>query len=135
LIFPAGLVSRKQQNNKIEDLVWKKSFISKAIQYKKDIIPVHIEGENSKRFYNLAYWRKKIGIRANIEMFFLVDEMYKQKGKTLTFTFGEAISWKTFTKDKPNEYWSQKVKEHMYALHSGDTTKLLPTIKTKTVLK
>lgn len=129
LLFPAGLVSRKQNDGRIEDLVWKKSFITKAIQYQKNIVPVFIDGNNSKFFYNLAYWRKKIGIKANIEMFYLVDEMYKQRGKTLTFTFGEAISWETFSKDKPAEYWSENVKQHVYALKSRDKSKMLPTIK------
>jgi putative hemolysin len=129
LIFPAGLVSRRNDKGVVEDLVWKKSFIAKAIQYKKNIVPVYIEGNNSKRFYNLAYYRKKLGIKANIEMFYLVDEMYRQRGKTLTFTFGEQISWETFTSDHPTEYWSAKVKEHVYALKSGDKSKLLPTIK------
>ncbi len=129
LLFPAGLVSRKQKGGKIEDLIWKKSFISKAIQYKKNVVPVHIDGTNSAFFYNLAYWRKRIGIKANIEMFYLVDEMYKQRGKTLTFTFGEAISWEIFTKDKPVEYWSERVKQHVYALKTGDTSKMLPTVK------
>jgi putative hemolysin len=129
LLFPAGLVSRKQRDGRIEDLVWKKSFIAKSVQYKKNIVPVHIDGTNSKFFYNLAYWRKKIGIKANIEMFYLVDEMYKQRGKTLTFTFGEAISWEIFTKDKSAEYWSERVKQHVYALKSGDTSKMLPTVK------
>jgi 1-acyl-sn-glycerol-3-phosphate acyltransferase len=129
LIFPAGLVSRRNEKGVIEDLVWKKSFISKAIQYKKNIVPVYIDGHNSKRFYNLAYYRKKLGIKANIEMFYLVDEMYKQRGKTLTFIFGEAISWQTFTDGNPPEYWSEKVKRHVYALKSGDKSQLLPTIK------
>ncbi|MBK7183615.1 MAG: 1-acyl-sn-glycerol-3-phosphate acyltransferase [Bacteroidetes bacterium] len=129
LIFPAGLVSRRNEKGVVEDLVWKKSFIAKAIQYKKNIVPVYIDGNNSKRFYNLAYYRKKLGIKANIEMFYLVDEMYRQRGKTLTFIFGEQISWETFTAIHPAEYWSAKVKEHVYALKSGDKSKLLPTIK------
>lgn len=129
LIFPAGLVSRRQKNKVIEDLVWKKSFIVKAIQYKKNVIPVYIDGNNSKRFYNLAYYRKKIGIKANLEMFYLVDEMYKQKDKTLTFIIGKPISWQTFTNEHPPEYWSQKVKEHVYALPNNDKTKMLPTIE------
>ncbi|HEY0030677.1 MAG TPA: 1-acyl-sn-glycerol-3-phosphate acyltransferase [Bacteroidia bacterium] len=129
LLFPAGLVSRRQKGGVIEDLEWKKSFIVKAIQYQKNVIPVFIDGKNSGFFYNLAYWRKKLGIKANIEMFFLPGEMYKQKGKTLTFTFGEAISWETFTKDKPAEYWSEKVKRHVYALRTGDKSQMLPTIK------
>lgn len=127
LIFPAGLVSRRQKGGVIEDLVWRKSFISKAVQNKKDIVPVYIEGRNSNFFYNLAYWRKKIGIKANIEMFYLVDEMYKQNDKTLTFIFGEPIPWQTFTPDHRDEYWAEKVKRHVYALKSGDKSKMLPT--------
>ncbi len=127
LIFPAGLVSRRQKGKVVEDLIWKKSFISKSVQNKKNIVPVFIEGRNSNFFYNLAYWRKKIGIKANIEMFYLVDEMYKQKGKTLTFIFGKQIPWQTFTPDKPYEYWAGKVKSHVYALKSGDKSKMLPT--------
>lgn len=127
LIFPAGLVSRRQKGRIIEDLVWKKSFISKAVLNKKNIVPVYIEGRNSSFFYNLAYWRKKIGIKANIEMFYLVDEMYKQNDKTLTFIFGEPISWQTFTPDHRDEYWAEKVKRHVYALKSGDKSKMLPT--------
>jgi putative hemolysin len=129
LIFPAGLVSRRQEKGKIEDLVWKKSFIAKAVQYQKNIVPVYIEGRNSNFFYNLAYWRKKLGIKANVEMFYLVDEMYKQRGKTLTFTFGEPVSWTTFTKDKPVEFWAEAMKRHMYALRTGDRSAMLPTIK------
>lgn len=135
LLFPAGLVSRKQSGKGIEDLLWKKSFVAKAIQYRKNVVPVFIDGQNSKFFYNLAYWRKKLGIKANIEIFYLVDEMYKQKGKTLTFTFGEPISWEVFTKDKPAEYWSEKVKQHTYALRTNDRSKMLPTIKNNIVSK
>jgi putative hemolysin len=128
LIFPAGLVSRRQKGGIIEDLEWKRSFINKAVHYKKNIVPVYIEGRNSNFFYNLAYWRKKLGIKANIEMFYLVDEMYQQKGKTLTFTFGKPISWQVFTSEQKDEYWAEKVKRHVYALKTGDKTKMLPTI-------
>lgn len=129
LIFPAGLVSRRQKGRIIKDLIWKKSFITKSLLYKKNIVPVFIDGQNSDFFYNLAYWRKKLGIKANIEMFFLVNEMYKQKGKTLTFIFGEPISYKTFTDNHRDAYWAERVKEHVYALSSGDKSKMLPTIK------
>jgi putative hemolysin len=129
LIFPAGLVSRRQEKKVVSDLVWRKSFVTKAVQYKKNVVPVFIDGHNSKFFYNLAYWRKKLGIKANLEMFYLVDEMYSQKGKTITFIFGEPISWEVFSKDQPAEYWSERVKQHVYALKSGDKSKMLPTIK------
>jgi putative hemolysin len=129
LVFPAGLVSRRQKGGIIKDLLWKKSFITKSILYKKNILPVFIDGHNSNFFYNLAYWRKKLGIKANIEMFFLVNEMYKQKGKTITYIIGEPISYKTFTPDQKDAYWAEKVKEHVYALSSGDKSKMLPTVK------
>lgn len=128
MIFPAGLVSRRQKGRVIEDLQWKKSFITKAIQYQKNIVPVFIDAKNSNFFYNFAYWRKKLGIKSNLEMFFLPDEMYKQKGKTISFTFGKEISWQTFTKEHTPDYWANKVKQHVYALHSGDETKMLPTV-------
>jgi 1-acyl-sn-glycerol-3-phosphate acyltransferase len=127
LIFPSGLVSRRQDGKGVQDLIWKKSFISKAIQHQKDIVPVFIDGKNSNFFYNLAYWRKKIGIKANIEMFFLVEEMYKQRGKTITFIIGKPIAYTTFTNEHTHEYWSEKVKQHVYALKSGDASKFLPT--------
>ncbi len=115
LMFPAGLVSRKR-NGKIADLEWKKNFIKKAIQHKRDIIPVHITGRNSNFFYNLANWRKRLGIKANIEMLYLADEMYKQKGENLTIRFGQPISWEKLTNDVNAHEWAQKIKATVYDL-------------------
>ncbi len=80
LLFPAGLVSRKQ-NGLVRDLEWRKSYVTQAIDHKRMIQPTFIEGENSQFFYNFAMWRKRIGIKANIEMLFLPDEMFKNKNK------------------------------------------------------
>jgi putative hemolysin len=113
--FPAGLVSRKQ-NGKIMDLEWKKTIITKAKRYKRDIIPTYIEGNNSKFFYNLALYRKKLGIKANLEMFYLSDEFFKQRNKTLTITFGPRISYKVFDKRHKDAEWAQLLKEHVYKL-------------------
>ncbi len=115
LVFPAGLVSRKQKGV-IEDLEWKKSFISKAKSYNKIIIPVHIEANNSAFFYGLSTIRKALGIKTNIEMFYLVDEVYKQKGKTLKITFGKPILPTIFTKKFSSHQWAQKMKKHVYDL-------------------
>jgi len=116
LVFPAGLVSRKRKNGIIKDLEWKKSFISKAKKYKKDIIPVYIEGRNSDFFYNLARFRKNIGIGANIEMFYLADEMFAQKGKKVTIVIGKPIPYTYFDKTKTEQEWAEKVKEIVYAM-------------------
>ncbi|TND09219.1 MAG: hemolysin [Bacteroidetes bacterium] len=125
LVFPAGLVSRKQQGV-IRDLEWKKSFIAKAVQHKKNIIPTYIQGSNSKFFYNLALWRKRLGIKANIEMFWLMDEMYKQRGKTITIIFGQPISYTVFDKRHSPKGWAQQVKKFVYAMGSGKATVFIP---------
>lgn len=116
LVFPAGLVSRKQEGGVIKDLEWKKSFITKARQYQRDVIPVYVEGINSNFFYNLSRWRKRLGIKANIEMFYLMDEMYKQRGKKITIYFGKPIKYSTFDKSKTDEQWAQFVKDIVYQL-------------------
>jgi len=115
LYFPAGLVSRKQ-NGIIRDLEWKKTFISKAKQYKRDILPVYIQGKNSSFFYNLANIRKKLGIGANIEMLYLPDEMYRQKNKTITIKIGKPISYSTFDNQYDFNEWAGKVKNYVYEL-------------------
>ena len=115
LIFPAGLVSRKDEAE-IRDLQWKKSFVAKAKKYKKDILPCFIGGENSKFFYNLAYWRKKIGIKANIEMFYLADELYKQQGKKVVITIGEQISYTSLNSSKTDSQWAEDLKDKVYEL-------------------
>ncbi len=120
LVFPAGLVSRRQKGI-ICDLPWKKSFITKAIRHQRDIIPVHIHGKNSNFFYNLANIRKKLGVKLNIEMLYLPDEMFKQRDKNITITFGKPISYTLFTKDKTHHEWAQKVKEHVYRLPENES--------------
>lgn len=115
LIFPAGLVSRKQEG-KVKDLAWKKSFISKAKKYKLDVLPCHIGGKNSEFFYNLANWRKKIGVKANVEMFWLVDEMYKQRGKKVVIHVGSPVSYQYFNSEKNDAQWAEYMKDLVYKL-------------------
>lgn len=93
IIFPAGLCSRLGDDGKIRDLKWNKSFIAKAIEFKRDIIPVHFYGENSSRFYKIARRRKKLGIKVNIEQALLPAELCGARDKTFRVTFGNPISW------------------------------------------
>lgn len=115
LVFPAGLVSRKQSVG-IMDLEWKKSFISKSKKYKRDVVPVYIEGRNSSFFYNLAKFRKMIGIKANIEMFYLADEMFAQRGKKVVIHVGKPISYKYFDQSKNEKLWAEEVKSIVYQM-------------------
>jgi putative hemolysin len=113
--YPAGMCSRKIKG-KIIDLEWKKNFISKAIQYQRDVVPIYFEGRNSNFFYNLANLRKFLHIKLNIEMMYLADEMFKQKGNKFTIRIGEPIPWQTFDKSKSQAHWAEWVKEIVYSM-------------------
>lgn len=115
ITFPAGLCSRKR-NGKIEDLEWQKSFIQKAIQYQRDIVPVFFEGRNSNCFYRLANVRKALGIKMNYEMIYLPDEMFKSKHKTFRIHFGKPIPWQIFDNSRKPAEWAAWVKGIVYNL-------------------
>ena len=115
LMFPAGLCSRRQQGE-IRDLPWKKTFIAKSVEYQRDVIPVHFSGQNSNKFYRIANVCKALNMKVNIAMLFLVDEMYKNVGKSFIVTFGEPIPWQTFDKSKSATEWAQWVKDKVYEL-------------------
>jgi len=117
LYFPAGLCSRKKRGV-IKDLQWHKSFISKAIQHKRDIIPAYFSGRNSNFFYNLSNFRKFLGLKANIEMLYLADEMFKRKDKEIRLVFGKKIPWECFDKTRSALEWADWVKSKSYELES-----------------
>lgn len=115
ITFPAGLCSRRIRG-KIEDLDWKKSFIQKAVEYRRDIIPVYFEGQNSAFFYRLAALRKALGIRMNYEMIYLPDEMFRCRHHTFRIHFGRPVSWQTFDNRKKPAQWAAWMKETVYKL-------------------
>lgn len=115
IMFPAGLCSRRQ-NGVIRDLDWKKTFIVKSVQTHRDVVPIHFGGRNSNFFYNLANICKFLGIKVNIAMLYLADEMLKNRHKTFTVTIGKPISWQTFDKSKTPAEWAGYVKDIVYKL-------------------
>lgn len=115
MIFPSGLASRKIKG-KIVDLDWKKHFVSKAIKHKRDVIPIFIDGRNSKRFYRVAKFRKFFKIKWNLEMFLLPDETVKHRNSEFPIYFGKPIPYSTFDKTKTHKEWADWVKEKVYNL-------------------
>lgn len=115
VIFPAGICSRRIKGQ-ICEMPWTKSFIQKSIDTQRDVIPVYFEGRNSNFFYNLANFRKKLGIKANIEMLYLADEMFKQRGKTFHITFGKPISYNYFDNSRSTQQWADWVREQALSL-------------------
>lgn len=113
--FPAGLVSRRKKGV-IRDVPWQKSIISKAKQTKRDIIPIHVTGRCSNFFYNLAKTRKFLGIKTNIEMFFLPNESYKHRNKHFVITFGKPIPYQTFDKRFTPVQWASHVQDYTYSM-------------------
>jgi putative hemolysin len=115
LSFPSGFVSRKIKGV-VQDLEWQKSFIVKAVQHQRDVVPIHVSGENTKRFYRVANIRKFFRIKWNLEMFFLPDESYKHRDKTFTFTIGKPIPWSAFNKSRKPIEWAAEVRALVYRL-------------------
>ncbi|MDR0659101.1 MAG: 1-acyl-sn-glycerol-3-phosphate acyltransferase [Mediterranea sp.] len=115
IMFPAGLCSRRQKGV-IRDLKWSKTFVAKSIRHQREVVPVYFEGRNSDFFYNLANLCKALGIKFNMAMLYLVDEMFKNRHKTFTVIFGKPIPWQTFDKSKTPAQWAEYVKEEVYKL-------------------
>lgn len=120
LYFPAGLCSRKKKGV-IKDLEWHKNFISKAVHHKRDVVPAFFSGRNSDFFYNLSNLRNFMGIKANFEMLYLPDEMFKQKSREIMLVFGEKIPWQTFDSTRSPSEWAEWVKSKSYDLQKNIT--------------
>ncbi len=115
MMFPAGICSRKR-NGVIRDIPWTKTFISKSVEYQRDVIPIHFSGQNSNFFYRLANFTDRF-LPFNLAMLFLVDEMYKNVGKTFEVHIGKPIPWQTFDKSKSPMEWAQFVQDKVYSLN------------------
>lgn len=115
LYFPAGLCSRLIKGE-ITDLEWKKNFIKQARKYNRDIVPIYFSGQNSKFFYRLAKIRKAIGIKFNIEMIFLPDEMFKQKNSTFDVIIGKPIPISSIDNTRNLQQWCDEIRGKCYEL-------------------
>jgi 1-acyl-sn-glycerol-3-phosphate acyltransferase len=114
-LFPAGMVSRKTKGI-VRDLEWKKTFITYAIKFDEPIVPIYIDGKLSNFFYRLANFRKFLGIKVNIEMLYLADELFKQRGRTVTFVVGDVIQAKDLDSTKSEKELAQMIKAKVYDL-------------------
>ena len=115
LMFPAGLCSRRRKGI-ISDLPWKKTFVTKSVECHRDVVPIYFDGRNSNFFYRLSNISDRYVKKVNIAMLFLVDEMYKNVGKTFRVKIGKPIPWQTFDGSKSPMEWANFVKEQVYKL-------------------
>ncbi|MCQ2298684.1 MAG: glycerol acyltransferase [Bacteroidales bacterium] len=122
LYFPAGLCSRKQ-HGVIKDTEWKPTFVKKAVQHHRDIVPVFVDAQNRRRFYAIANLRKKLGIKFNFEMALLPAEMFAQEGKTCRIVVGQPIPWQTFDSRHTAREWAAMLREYVYELKENPQAK------------
>lgn len=115
LMFPAGLVSRRGKKGVVADLEWQKMFVAKARQYGRDIIPLHFYGENSSFFYKFAKFRRRIGLKFNIEMIYLPREVFRSKGKSFDVVVGKPIPHASLD-DMPPARKAQQIRQMVYDL-------------------
>ena len=118
IIFPAGLVSRRSKDGGIADLRWQKMFVNKCIEHQRDVIPMFFGGENSAYFYNFAKWRKRIGLKFNIEMVYLPREMCQSENAVYSINIGDTISWESLkpAEGKNTQDVADQVREIVYKL-------------------
>lgn len=115
LMFPAGLCSRRR-HGEIRDLPWTKTFITKSVQYQRDVVPIHFGGHNSNFFYRLSNISDRCVKKVNIAMLYLVDEMFKNTGNTFPVRIGKPIPWQTFDKSRTPVDWAAYVQDQVYSL-------------------
>lgn len=115
IMFPAGLCSRRI-GGQIHDLPWQKTFITKSVETQRDIVPIRFDGRNSDFFYRIANVGKRLGLKFNIAMLYLVDELYKNRGKTFDVTIGKPIPYSTFDKSRKPQEWAAYVEDIVYKL-------------------
>jgi putative hemolysin len=117
--FPAGLISRRI-DGKVQDGEWQKSFITKAISCKRDIVPFYFYGKNSGLFYAIDVVRQWFGIKIRIELILLSREMFRKRNKTIRVRIGRPIPYSVFDKSKSHVEWAARVREHTYGLATGE---------------
>jgi 1-acyl-sn-glycerol-3-phosphate acyltransferase len=121
LSFPAGFCSR-WIDRRIQDVAWKKSVITQAIESQRDIIPIYFGGRNSTFFYFIEWLRRKCGMKFNIGLILLPWQMMKtSRGKTYDINVGEPIPWQTFDRSKTPTEWAEWLRSETYKLQT--TTK------------
>ena len=115
LMFPAGLCSRRR-HGVIRDLPWNKTFITKSVQHQRDVVPIYFSGRNSNKFYTIANICKMLGLKFNLAMLYLVDDLFKNQHKTFEVHIGRPIPWQTFDRSRTATQWAAYVQDIVYQL-------------------
>lgn len=91
LLFPAGRTARRR-GGEIHEAEWQKLPAMMAQRHHRPIVPVHIDSHNSRRFYLVHRIRTALGIRPNLEMLLLIDELMRPSCHLIRICVGRAIA-------------------------------------------
>lgn len=119
LVFPAGLCARKIKG-KVTEMPWKKMFVTQAKRYERDVVPMHISGFNSKKFFFFTKLSMFLKLKFNIGMLFLVDELFKKRGEEFIITIGKPVPYTTFDKSKTDIQWAAEIQDQVKKLSEGN---------------
>ena len=118
LTFPAGLCSRRI-GGRIADTEWKTNFLKKAAASGRTIVPVFVEGRLSDFFYRVDRIRKALGIRFNIEMLWLPDEMFSQQGRHFRIVVGDPVPAEELTQFGSLREQAEAIRRKTYFLEKS----------------
>ena len=119
LVFPAGLCARKIKG-KVTEMPWKKMFVTQAKRYERDVVPMHISGFNSKKFFFFTKLSMFLKLKFNIGMLFLVDELFKKRGEEFIITIGKPVPYTTFDKSRTDIQWAAEIQDQVKKLSEGN---------------
>ena len=119
LVFPAGMCARKIKG-KVTEMPWKKMFVTQSRKFERDIVPVHITGFNSRRFFFFTKLSMFLKLKFNLGMIFLVDELFNKKGEEFVVTFGKPVPYTTFDRTRTDLQWAAEIKDQVEALSKGN---------------
>ena len=118
LTFPAGLCSRRI-GGRIADTEWKTNFLKKAAASGRTIVPVFVEGRLSDFFYRVDRIHKALGIRFNIEMLWLPDEMFSQQGRHFRIVVGDPVPAEELTQFGSLREQAEAIRRKTYFLEKS----------------
>ncbi|MEA3289880.1 MAG: lysophospholipid acyltransferase family protein, partial [Campylobacterota bacterium] len=113
IVFPAGEVSRVTPKG-VRDGAWQKGFLKFAKRTQSPILPILVDGKNSKTFYTLSILNK------TFSTILLSDEMFKKKDKIISLRIGNIIPYENIIpKGLGEAYTVNLYKKHLYGLKKG----------------
>lgn len=110
VFFPSIYVS-KYHFGIIQDSPWQQGAVNLAEKFDIPILPVHIDGKNTRLFYYIASLNKEIS------QFMLFREVLKKRNEAINLTIGKLIPGSSFSgKSISRGYETKMLRKHVYNL-------------------